>query len=531
MKDSRRSDCGEIVAPHVDFASPGGSSRLGSKVSWLMYRARRVSAIVIVLLIVSALITIDDLQSGTVIVSAIRAAESESEPGGSVGLNGPSAPTSSVSVRAAAPPVSAQVAPNGRAGALRYGVLGGSCAENRVGGLRAAGVQLVEIDVDWALFEPAPQVFDVNYINELRNQLARCRTAGLEIVLNPGFQYAPSWVSSMPDGSYRNKSGDAGPVTVPNIIFSAAVRDAVVQYLARFAVEFPLATFAAIRLGTSESGELGYPRISSGGPGLPGEVWAFDSAAQTGDGLADGMEPSPFPGWAPGDSSWKGRSVTGAEVRRWFSWYSGSAAKAAIWEIGAIRRAGYRGVVQLPLAGSGVLPADLNSYVAASWGGGDPDGSFARGLYYPDQLAMIAAATRNDPNADPNTVVADVTSLDDSTAVISRGLPVREDLCEAGDAETRLRPDVGVESWSASRWTISNARAAGLRVVGENPGSPLRSGTGGDTRSDDLAQQLVHAPDYARSCGLDLLMWAFEDDLFTPSPAVSVTDLATRIAG
>jgi hypothetical protein len=41
----------------------------------------------------------------------------------------------------------------------------------------------------------------------------------------------------------------------------------------------------------------------------------------------------------------------------------------------------------------------------------------------------------------------------------------------------------------------------------------------------------VHAPRNARECGLEVLMRAFEDDLFGPDPEVSVADLARAVAG
>jgi hypothetical protein len=67
--------------------------------------------------------------------------------------------------------------------------------------------------------------------------------------------------------------------------------------------------------------------------------------------------------------------------------------------------------------------------------------------------------------------------------------------------------------------------------MGENPGHPATPGTGGDPTSDGTALQLVHAPRYARQCGLETLMWAFEDDLFSAESEVSVDDLARTIAG
>ena len=199
-------------------------------------------------------------------------------------------------------------------------------------------------------------------------------------------------------------------------------------------------------------------------------------------------------------------------------------ARTVLWQIGLLRDRGYHGPVHMPLAGRGVLPADLAAATAAALDGtADYDGSLERGLFYPDQLRTIAAATGT------GNVLADVTGVGDATAVVARKLDPPQDSCQATDASLPLQEAAFVDTWSATRWTVANARAAGLRVVGENPGPPATPGNGGDESSDGLAGQLLHAPDYARECGLEVLMWAFEDDLFSPNSEVTLDDLARRI--
>src|SRR5918994_1546622 len=121
----------------------------------------------------------------------------------------------------------------------------------------------------WARLEPAPEQFDQAYIDALGARLARCTDAGLGVVLTPGFQYAPAWVRDLPDGRYRDQNGAANPAKVPNYVFSATVRGAAERYLDRFAAEFPLDGFAAVRIGTSEAGEPRYPRMPLGTGGKP----------------------------------------------------------------------------------------------------------------------------------------------------------------------------------------------------------------------------------------------------------------------
>jgi len=408
---------------------------------------------------------------------------------------------------------------------MAFGVLGGSCDADRASALHRGGVRLVELGVEWGRFEPEPGRYDEAYANDLRTRIARCSAAGLDLVLTPGFQYAPRWVAALPGGAYRSQSGREGPATVPNLVFSARVRQAATAYVGQLAAELGPARFVAVRVGTSESGELGYPGRQFGAPNPDNAMWAFDAAAQSGTDLAAGMTTTPLPGWQPGDPTWRGQGITTDHVRAWFTWYTASVARTVAWEVETLRAAGFHGAFHVPLAGRGILPADLTGTIRSRLDGTvDRDGSLERGLYYPDQLAAIAAAVGT------GDLVADVTGLDDATAVAARMLTPPQDDCLPNDADVVLDPATDVARWSASRWTIANARRLTLRLVGENPGSPTVAGNGGDDLSDPLAAQLVHAPDYARDCGLESFFWAFEDDLFAPKPEVSMSDLAKRTA-
>ena len=315
---------------------------------------------------------------------------------------------------------------------LTFGVLGSTCDAGRLAVLARAGVRLVELGAEWSRFEPEQGRVDQGYVEDLRARIARCAAAGLGVVLTPGLHRAPRWVMDLPDGAYRDQFGQVSPTGVPNFVFSATVRDAAARYLDRFAAEFPLDGFAAIRVGTSEAGELGYPSrvLGTGGNGF----WAFDDAALTGDGLAAGMTANPLPGWVPGGPTRDGAAGI-ADVGSWFAWYADSAARAVVWEIRLLRERGFRGDVHLPLAGRGVLPADLAAATAAGLDGtADRDGSLERGLHYPTQLRTIAAATRGDPGG----VVADVTGVGDATAVAS-STPVASATTPSGSAAAIVR--------------------------------------------------------------------------------------------
>jgi hypothetical protein len=413
-------------------------------------------------------------------------------------------------------------------GRLQFGVLGSTCDAARLPALRAAGVTIAEVPVGWDRFEPAPGVYDTEYLSWLRAAVDRCRDAGLQVVLSPGLHYAPAWVAQLPGGAYRDQDGNPGPPQVPNIIFSALVRQAVASYIRALDQVVPLNTFAAIRVGTSAAGEVGYPGREHLRNDTP-DLWAFDGAAQKGQGLAGGMATSPMPGWTPGTLTWNGGPVGVDQVRQWFRWYTDSAARAVVWQIAVFRQQGYGGEIHVPLAGGGLLPAELSAAVDTHIAGvGSRDGSLDKGLFYPEQLALIAGMVRAGHQAGWGPVAADVTGLADATGRRARVQNPPQDTCRPGDSDRDLLSDPGVEQWSTFRWAVANARRAGLPVVGENPGARARDPNRA-TDADDLEEQMARAPGYALECGLDAMMWGFEDDLFDARSPVRIEDYAERI--
>ncbi|RBY78262.1 hypothetical protein DQ238_12250 [Geodermatophilus sp. TF02-6] len=410
---------------------------------------------------------------------------------------------------------------------LAFGVLGSRCDPDRVAELSEAGVRYAELGLSWEHFEPVAGEVDEGYASHVRRQIEQCRQAGIGVVLTLGLHSAPRWVAELPGGSYVDQHGERGPDEVPNVVFSAAVRDAVADYLAELDRAVGLGRAAAIRVGTGVNGELGYPGTEASGHN---PFWAFDEAAQNGVGLADGAAVTPLPGWTPGSPVWRGTEVGTEQVRQWFRWYSQSVADAVVWVVRTLRDQGYEGDVHFPLAGRGALPADLEAALAARLDGtADRDGSLEGGLFYPEQLPHIAQSLARTERAGWGGVYADSSSVDDATAVTARELDPPQDTCQPGDADRDLLTEPGVEQWSSVRWTVANARRAGLDVMGENPGSPDTPRTGGNELTDSPEEQMVHAPRYARECGFALFMWAFEDDLFGTRPGVGLDDYAHQI--
>ncbi|MFC4902316.1 hypothetical protein [Kocuria oceani] len=386
-------------------------------------------------------------------------------------------------------------------------------------------MQLAQMDVRWDRLEPVLGNVDREYADELAMAVDSCRTAGIEVILGLGLQYAPDWVSELPDGKYLDQHGNAHPGRVPNVVFSRDVRWAFEQHAANVLELLPDGSVHAIRIGTNEAGELGYPGGGHVGSSSDTGFWAFNDAAKTGNGLPPSVEKAPLPGWAPGDRVWRDQAVAQDQVATWFEWYSKSVADTVIWQAKMLRELGFAGDFHVPLAGRGVLPIDLRRAIASDLDGtGDRDGSLERGLYYPDQLPALADGIGTD------SLAVGVTGLDDATAVQARAQRPATDTCSPMDQQVDLVSQPNVENWSASRWTIANARKVGVQVIGENPGSPRAPGTGGDPESDNLRDQLEHAPRYANECGLSTFLWAFEDDLFGDPRQMSLIEYRETIS-
>lgn len=167
---------------------------------------------------------------------------------------------------------------------------------------QAAGVQMVMIGVSWSSAEPAPGRFDNSYLTSIRAKIANARSRSLGVVLDPGLQYAPAWVFSLPGGTrFVDQYGDVytGPAgsgdNIANAVTDPAVRDAEAAYLRGLSSRIPGNLLAAVRTGGGPDGQLSYP--SGRYQGHQDSFWAYDSSSQA---------RSPVPRWKPG---------TGTEVQ------------------------------------------------------------------------------------------------------------------------------------------------------------------------------------------------------------------------
>jgi hypothetical protein len=174
------------------------------------------------------------------------------------------------------------------------GVVGAS--GNYLAQERAAGVGAVTIGFSWSSAEPSPGAFSASYLQGIHDRIAAARSAGLDVVLDPGLQYPPSWVFALTGGTrFVNQYGDVFTGAPPsgndvaNAVTDAAVRAAEGSYLTWLGSQISPGEIIAVRQGGGPLGELRYP-----GPDYDGHTnsyWAYDTSTQSG---------SSVPGWRPG---------------------------------------------------------------------------------------------------------------------------------------------------------------------------------------------------------------------------------------
>jgi hypothetical protein len=161
---------------------------------------------------------------------------------------------------------------------------------------QAAGLHLVVIGLSWSMAEPTSGRFNSSYLSSVRIEIANARSRSLGVVLDPGLQYPPAWVFSLPGGTrFVDQYGDVytGPVgsgdDVANAVTDTAVRAAEATYLRNLSAQIPGNLLNAVRTGGGPDGELRYPTGEYNGH--RDAFWAYDSSSQA---------VSPVPGWQPG---------------------------------------------------------------------------------------------------------------------------------------------------------------------------------------------------------------------------------------
>jgi F5/8 type C domain len=342
----------------------------------------------------------------------------------------------------------------------------------------SSDVSMAMLEYNWASFEPSPGVFSASYLATMKSELAAYQAAGMKVTLGLGLQNAPSWVTSLADGTYVDQTGAKS--TEANFVFSAAVRTAAAAYLKQVAADIPLSNFYAIRLTSGGDGEMLYP----GG----GTYWAFDNAALTGNGLAAGMTPNPDPKWKPGTSG-----LSQAQIGAWVNWYVGGLDNVTNWQMQTLNGLGFNGYFETVTPGSGTRPDGLTQTEQANLSN---DGTTGVGAVWNLYYAMLPTKTN---------VIAYISSVADNSG--------GNDDCQAADATTSLT-SASMDSWSATRWISAIAHHDGLAVGGENPGYGIPASIDSFYTNTSSTGMMATAIGQSQSCGFQVYYWAHDIHLW-----------------
>ncbi len=347
---------------------------------------------------------------------------------------------------------------------------------------RSIGLRVAVVSLSWDRFEPVNGVFDQGYAEEILRKKKSLQKLGYKLQLDPGVQYPPGWIFSVPHARYKNQFGDlfitGDPGTsLPNVVFNREIRVAIGRYFheifSRLGTDWDF-----IRLGCGKFGELNFPGNKFSGH--TNCYWAFDDVAQgKSTGLPDGIPPCPVPGWIPGTSS-SGNTA----ARIFIEWYLDALKNYQAWQIATVRR-DYRGDICMLYGSWGLRPGWLNAAVAGDLGGFTPsekNGEVQQGF---DWARMV----RDLPD---RRIIVYCTWVDGTLA--------NRDLADDRSSDQAR--------WSPVHWQagLAGDHPLKLRTWGEN--------TGGNNR-----EAMLLAFERVKQFGLMGLVWAFERDLFLqPNP-------------
>ena len=342
-----------------------------------------------------------------------------------------------------------------------------------------AGVTMAMLELNWASFEPSPGEVSASYVASVRSDLAAYRAAGMKVTLGLGMHYTPSWVFDLPDSKYVDQNGDTS--TEANFVFSAAVRQAADTYLTLVSRSLPLSGFWAIRLTSGGDEEMLYP------PG--GTYWAFDNAALTGNGLAAGVPPNPYPNWRPGNAG-----LSQAQINSWVNWYIGGLVNVTTWQMGILSSLGFAGYYETVTPGSGTRPDTLARTEEADLSN---DGTTGGGAVWDRFYAALKG--RSD-------VIAYISSVADMSG--------DNDGCTAADDNIIPLTSTAMDSWSATRWISRIAASDALLVGGENSGWGTSAALNAQYTNTGPDGMMANAVRQARSCHFSIFYWAHDVHLW-----------------
>ena len=339
-----------------------------------------------------------------------------------------------------------------------------------------SGVRVAMLELNWGKYEPDKGRFDLGYERDLKARAQQLRDAGMLITLGLGLHFTPGWVLDEPDSRLIDENGDTSSQV--DLTFNGALRDQAERYLRRAVAAIGVDNLWAVRVTGGGRSEVLYPN---------GGYWAFGPNALGGPELPSSLQPNPFPDFRPGSPG-----LTRQQIGQWYEWYLTALADTADWQMRVLRDAGFTGWFQILTPGVGVTPLALEQALERNL----PDGLTGLGAAWQEIYRLLP---------DKRNVMAYVTSMADGSGGNAG--------CGRNDDWVPLRT-AGSLGWSATRWIKRIADEYDLPMAGENPGytaSPEYQRQYTDTSADGL---MAVTFDQARSCDLQGVYWAHDDQLW-----------------
>jgi Malectin domain len=384
-----------------------------------------------------------------------------------------------------------------------------------------AGIAVAQVTIAWKDYEIADGAFNENLMASMANEINIFLQAGQKVDVQLAIHYVPSWVMLIPDAYYINQYGVTAPQTDgnddPNYVFNGTVRQKVQDFekhaLQQLNARVGLKHIWDFRVDGGNGGEA-YYGPSDDGQGHTNSYWAYDSNAQgAGNALPPGVNKTPFPGWHPGETTYKGQSFTTSQVQQWYDWYFNSRMNYYNWQVALYRNAGFSHYLTFETPGFGTRPdeytANIRDYLN---GNGDPNGTMSRAAVWQNLYPALS---------DKTDIIAYVSSMADSSS------RPPNDACQPGDANVAFNTWPGIDSWGAVRYVSYIANKYGFLKGGENPGYDAGGSDYGITMMNNAAREMA-------TCGLIGMFWAHDDRLYTatntpPANMVTLTDYSSVI--
>lgn len=258
---------------------------------------------------------------------------------------------------------------------------------SQLSALKGSSLTRVVLGLGWANAEPRNGVFDANVFGYLSSAIHQAHLNGLDVVLDLGLQYPPSWVFSLPGQTrFVNQYGDiwhgVQSEDVPNAVFNTSVRAAEANYLAHLAAALDPHSVASIRVGGLMSGELRYPSAKYNGHTL--SLWMYDAAAQ---------HTAPYPGWKPGSGTPGSEATTEANAS--LSYYFNKLTSYQTWLMKTVNKNFPDVDQQILLPSWGLRPGLVDKAVTAGLHNtttAEVNGLISEGLDWPNQVKAITTS-------------------------------------------------------------------------------------------------------------------------------------------